>query len=237
MDSDGEDSPQDVPRLLSQCNDEGGRKVIFAKRAKRSESWIFRCCYQIYKLLYRLLTKQSVCMGNFSVVPRSCLRRIVVAPELWSHFAATVVSSKTPFSLIPTKRAKRVDGQSKMNFVSLVMHGLSSIAVFSDVLGVRLLMATLLLILGDGVGIACIAFLKFFTDLSIPGWASFVTGILLVILLQAVMFSVMFSFLVLNKRREATFVPSRDFTLYVDKCITISKGIADDVARIYRIGA
>ena len=38
MDSDGEDAPEDVPRLVARCEQEGRRKIVFAERTKRSES-------------------------------------------------------------------------------------------------------------------------------------------------------------------------------------------------------
>ena len=38
MDGDGEDAPADVPRLLARLREEGGRKIVFAERAKRSEA-------------------------------------------------------------------------------------------------------------------------------------------------------------------------------------------------------
>lgn len=237
MDSDGEDDPNDVPRLLQKCREESGRRVVFAQRAKRSECWAFRIFYQCYKSLYRILTSQSVSMGNFSVVPRDCLRRLVVAPELWSHYAAAVISSKTPYCTVPTKRAKRVDGESRMNFVGLVVHGLSAISVFSDIVGVRVLIATLILILGDLIGMLAIACLRLFTDLAIPGWASHVTGILLVILVQAVMFTVMFSFTILSGRKEATIVPARDYVHYLDHKTTLWENLQHGDARIFRLGA
>ena len=42
MDGDGEDAPQDVPRLLDQVRATDGRKIVFAERTKRSESVVFR---------------------------------------------------------------------------------------------------------------------------------------------------------------------------------------------------
>ena len=38
MDGDGEDAPEDVPRLLARLEAEGGRSIVFAERTRRSES-------------------------------------------------------------------------------------------------------------------------------------------------------------------------------------------------------
>src|SRR4051794_36498094 len=45
MDSDGEDAPGDVPRLLARCEEEAGRRIVFAERTRRSESWTFILFY------------------------------------------------------------------------------------------------------------------------------------------------------------------------------------------------
>ena len=47
MDSDGEDSPQDVPRLVRECLAHRGEKIVFAARTRRSEGWFFTFCYHI----------------------------------------------------------------------------------------------------------------------------------------------------------------------------------------------
>ncbi len=132
MDADGEDSPGDVPSLYRKFQEELGQKVIFAKRSKRSESLGFRVFYQIYKLTYRMLTGFDVNVGNFSIAPAIAVDRLVVVSELWSHYAAAVHKARILYATIDTKRDKRLDGESRMNFVALVIHGLSAISVFSQ---------------------------------------------------------------------------------------------------------
>ena len=138
MDCDGEDDPCDVLKLIDKYEEQLREKIVFAARTKRSESRGFQVCYALYKVLHKLLTGCSVYMGNFSIVPYSKLRSsLVISSELWSHYAASVISSRLPYCSIPTTRAKRVEGMSKMNLISLVIHGLSAISVFSEVVGVR----------------------------------------------------------------------------------------------------
>src|SRR4029450_11691335 len=45
MDCDGEDDPRDVPRLIRECLAHKEHKIIFARRARRSESLAFRFFY------------------------------------------------------------------------------------------------------------------------------------------------------------------------------------------------
>jgi hypothetical protein len=156
MDSDGEDDPDDVPRLVEKCRAEGMQKLIFAERGKRSEPLKFRAFYAIYKALFHLLTGQVYRVGNFSVVPRPCLASLVTVSEIWNHYAAAVFRSRQPHAFLPTRRAPRLTGRSKMNFTQLVVHGLSAISVYGESVGVRLVVLSTLMIVASFVGIVVV---------------------------------------------------------------------------------
>jgi glycosyltransferase involved in cell wall biosynthesis len=215
MDSDGEDAPEDVPRLLARYEAEGRRKIVFAERTKRSESLTFRAFYVLYRMAHRVLTGNWVRIGNFSVIPRERLSCLVATSELWNHYAAAAFTSRQPYATVPTRRARRLDGQSKMNFVKLVIHGLSAISVYSDAIGVRLLLATVGMIGLDLAALAMTVAARLTTDLAVPGWAITAFGVLLIILLQATMFLVVFSFMILAGRNAASFLPLRDYAYFV----------------------
>ena len=215
MDSDGEDAPEDVPRLVEKYEAEGRRKIVFAERTKRSESLVFRVFYILYRMVHRVLTGNWVRVGNFSVIPRERLSALVATSELWNHYAAAAFASRQPYATIPTQRARRLDGQSKMNFVKLVIHGLSAISVYSDAIGVRLLLATLAMIGLDLSALAVTLVVRLTTNLAIPGWTTTAFGVLLIILLQATMFLFVFSFMILAGRNAASFLPLRDYAYFV----------------------
>lgn len=215
MDGDGEDSPDDVPRLLDRLRESGGGSVVFAERRRRSESLTFRVCYATFRLLHRVLTGIPVRVGNFSVVPAPQLRRIVVVSELWNHYAAAVFKARVPRTTIPTERRKRLCGQPRMNFVGLVAHGLSALSVHAEAIGVRLL-----LLAGCGVGLlvaalGAVLMVRLFTPFAIPGWATSTAGLLLVVLLQAFAFVLVFVFLVLHARSQPVFIPLRDYRHFI----------------------
>jgi hypothetical protein len=215
MDSDGEDDPRDVPRLLQQCQAGQYQKIVFAERSKRSENWVFRVFYAVYQLLHRLLTGQRVRVGNFSVVPRPRLASLVAVAEIWNHYAAAVFKSRQPCCGIAARRATRLAGRSRMNFVSLVIHGLSAISVHADVVGVRLLIASLAGIVLAAAGLAAIVAIRLLTTLAIPGWATSAAGILAVVLLQLMLFSIVFCFMTLSNRQGTTVLPLRDYPYFV----------------------
>lgn len=198
MDGDGEDAPADVPRLIEAART--GSEVVFAERTRRAEGAVFRALYLCYRGAHRLLTGRGVRVGNFSIVPRAALHRLVAVSELWNHYAAAVFRSRIPYRTLPTSRRKRVAGKSHMNFVALVTHGLSAMAVQVDVIGVRLLVATLLCCLGVGFALACVLGIKLFAQLAIPGWASTVSMLLVVLMTQTALLALGFVFMTLQSR-------------------------------------
>jgi glycosyltransferase involved in cell wall biosynthesis len=217
MDGDGEDAPRDVPRLLSRYAELGGTRIIFAERTKRSESLVFRAFYGLFRTAFRILTGKAVRFGNFSVVPRSALHRLVAVSELWNHYAAAVVKSRLPYDSVPTSRGVRLRGRSRMNFVDLVIHGLSAISVESEVVGVRLLVVSVALIAASTIALGITLAIRLATSLAIPGWATTMVGSLLILMSQAVMLTLVFSFVTLGGRQGYPFLPCRDYHHYVGR--------------------
>ncbi len=214
MDGDGEDDPADVPRLLARWSAEGGGKVVFAERRRRSESWLFRVFYEVYCGLHYVLTGLRVRVGNFSVVPGTIVRRLVVCDELWNHYAAAVVKTRQPWTSVPTARAARIAGRSQMNFVSLVAHGLSAMSVYSETIGARVLTVTLALV--ALVGIAALGQLAArLLGWPWPAWMAFSLGGAALALAQVVTFGLVFVFVVLKGRQGSAFIPIRDYRPFV----------------------
>lgn len=211
MDGDGEDDPRDVPRLINMCNQKNYTKIVFAQRFQRSESCFFKLFYRIYKYLFKLLTAQHIEMGNFSIIPHKALQRVVVVSEIWSHYAAGVLKAKIPFVTLPCKRSTRIHGYSKMNFMSLVIHGLSAISIYGDTIGVKALVIAFLLML---IAVTSI-FIILLVRIAVPNWAPYVAGISLIIFLQFLIISFFFVFLVLNSRNNFAFLPYRDYHYFI----------------------
>ncbi|WP_044209921.1 glycosyltransferase [Coleofasciculus chthonoplastes] len=215
MDGDGEDDPVDVIRLIRKCEIEGYTKIVFARRSKRSESFIFKFFYLIYKGLYRLLTGQEIRVGNFSIIPRRILCRLVAVSEIWNHYAAGVSKAKVPYTDIYSRRSTRLYGKSQMNFVQLVTHGLSAISVYGDIVGVRLLVTSCLLICLSFLSILTVIGIRLLTKLAIPGWSSYLVGLFFIIFIQGFMLSLVFIFVVLMGRNNIGFIPKRDYHYFV----------------------
>jgi glycosyltransferase involved in cell wall biosynthesis len=221
MDGDGEDRPEDVPRLLDELEKNGSRSLVFAERLRRSEGPLFVTMYALYRWLHRLLTGERVRFGNFSTIPALLLGRLVAMSDLWNHYAAAVIKSRIPYATIVTTRGLRYSGATKMNYIALVTHGLSAMSVFGDWIGVRLLAAT--------VGAAAIVLAAIVTSLLLAWtagtwapWMPYVLGFLVLLLAQTLAVSLAFVFIILSGRDSSAFIPLRDYVYFVARVEKVS---------------
>jgi len=222
MDSDGEDSPADLPALIKEYHNHNN-KIIVARRTKRSEGSLFQFGYLIYRSVFRLLTGKRIQFGNFCIMPLDLSARLVCYDTLWSHLAATILRSKLPVVMIPISRGQRYTGKTKMNMVSLVLHGLSAVAVYSDVVFLRTLFASLMLSILTVAGISIVTVIRLYTDLAIPGWASTMVGSLTIIFIQSLVVSVLVLFIILANRTQRTFIPAKHYSDFVHDLEVIYK--------------
>jgi hypothetical protein len=84
-------------------------------------------------------------------------------------------------------------------------------AVFGDRIGVRLLLVVALGMVIASAGLIAVISIRLFTNLAIPGWATYVTGILLVMLIQMLLVVLAFAFVILAARDTASIIPTRDY--------------------------
>ena len=171
--------------------------------------------------MHLVLTGIRVRVGNFSILPAEYLNTLVAMPEMWNHYAAAVSRSGLPFAMIPISRGKRIAGTSTMNFTALVAHGLSAISVFGDIVGVRLLIGCAAGSLLAALGIVLAILIRFFTNQAIPGWATYVTGTFVIIMIQFITIASSFTFFMLSARANLGFVPLRDYLLFVEEVVDI----------------
>jgi len=214
MDGDGEDKASDIAALLSNAKEQKD-KIIFGTRKKRYEGFWFRLFYILYKNIYRLLTGKKISFGNFCAIPFSKVNNLVFVSDIWNHFSGGIIRSKLSYTSIDIDRGTRYHGKSKMNFFSLVIHGLSAIAVYTDVLAVRILFSTFGLISLSLFGILIVTGIRFFTPFAIPGWASFVVLSFLILIFQAFLISLLLLFNVLNYRTQRHFIPALEYKNFI----------------------
>jgi polyisoprenyl-phosphate glycosyltransferase len=214
MDADGEDRPADIPQLVAKAREQPGC-IVYARRGRRPGLLAFRAWYECYKLIFRLLTGHTLNFGNFCLIPDERVGALVNNPSIWNNLASTLRRARLPLVGVPIDRGVRYAGRSKMSFVSLVMHGLSAMAVYGDIVMVRLLLGALTVGAVTICGIGWVLFEKLFTTTAIPGWATSAVGILTVILVQALMLLTIAVFNVMGARSLSAVIPNIDAPKYI----------------------
>lgn len=214
MDADGEDRPEDIPRLLAMAM-KAPAHIVCASRAKRSESFAFKSLYIAYKAMFRILAGAPIDFGNFCYIPHAALHGLSYSPSLWNHLAATLVRSRLPLVRVAAERGHRYVGRSRLNLDTLVAHGLSAISVYSDIVLVRIMMGMLGISVLTVVGIIIVTTIRLFTELAIPGWASSVFGSLSMVFLQSLILAVISAFLLLSARSSKPVIPMIDAPQFI----------------------
>ena len=222
MDCDGEDRPESIRELLC-ASQVAPDSIVVAKRSKRIEGVIFSFFYSVYKFLFKALSGKVIEFGNFCLLPVRHIDRIAHMTDLWNHFAATLIKSGLPLIGVPIPRGKRYAGRSSMRLTTLIIHGLSAIAVFSEFFFVRLLFFSLLFSALPILLAIVVFFLKVFTNTAIPGWATTVFGFVSVILLQIMTVCIASLFTQLNGRSSKAFCPAIDASSFICSVLIIDR--------------
>lgn len=160
MDSDGEDQPADVPRLVAAMTDRTA--LVVAERTERSESWSFRVMYVCFRVLFRLVTGTAVRSGNFAAQRGQSLVTTIGHPSFDLCYSSTLLTLRRPMAKVPCARGQRFAGQSRMNRHALIAHGIRMMLPFSERIAVRSLVAagvsfvalvtTIVLVVTGGLG-------------------------------------------------------------------------------------
>jgi len=182
MDSDGEDMPATIISLLEQLKADDVDLVV-AQRKSRVETFRFKAFYAVYKLFFSMMTGRSISFGNFMALKAASVKRLVAMQELSIHVAGAVLASKLRTAVCPLDRGERYAGQSKMNFVGLVLHGFKGLMVFAEDVLVRVGIACAVIAAFSVMGAVAAIILKLL-GFSTPGWFSVALGILVLMLLQ-----------------------------------------------------
>jgi len=174
LDSDGEDRPEDVPRLIAAVARTPTRQapLALALRTKRQESTSFRILYLFYRILFRALTGTAIHSGNFAAYRGWFARHVLVHPHFDLCYSSTLVSLGIPVEYVRCERGKRYAGRSHMTNSKLLMHGFRMLMPFVEQIAVRALIAfSALFATGVVLSVVVIA-IRLFTDAAIPGWAT-----------------------------------------------------------------
>ena len=146
MDGDGEDRPEEIKELINQIENSNNQPIV-GERIKRSESLIFKICYQLHKLITLTFTGKSIKFGNFTCLPKSTVKKLINDKATWNSFSGSLTKVENNLISIPSSRGTRYFGPSKMSFYNLIKHSLSIISVFRKTFLIRSALFIILYIL------------------------------------------------------------------------------------------
>ena len=194
MDSDGEDNPIYLEELL-QLASEKKTHAIVAQRKTREASLVFKICYLFFRIIFALFIGRKIDFGNYMILPKKIVSKIILGSELLQSLPATLLLSKSPIFRLPTKRLKRLSGDSKMSFTALVKLGITHISVFGDTVFTRIFILSLSVFCLTGALIIYEIIIKFFSDSAPAGWASSFIAPLALVSINLLILSLMAAFL------------------------------------------
>lgn len=224
MDGDGEDRPADIRKLLAEL-ERGGCEIVVAQRRKREESGWFKLFYYMYRAVFRLLTGHQINFGNFSAMTSEAAKRLVYMEDLWMHLPGAIIMSRLPMRSVLIDRGNRYFGDSKMNLVSLITHGLRSVAVFIESVLTRIILFCAI-VAGTSLILMLAAMVNKILGFATPGWLTIVVGALLGVLIQTATISLVAILLAINTRNKAGLMPIKIAGNYIDE--VASFGLANE---------
>jgi hypothetical protein len=186
LDADGEDRPEDMPRLLAALKGPQGleEKVVLALRTKRRESLLFKLGYRAFRLLFRALTGTTVRSGNFAAIPGSLAKRVLLHPVFDLSYSSAMLALDLPIEYVPCERGQRYQGRSRMTYGRLALHALRMMMPFTDRIAIRAL-AVFVVSLVFGLLLAAAVLVVKLLGGGIPGWATFTALAALIVSLVA----------------------------------------------------
>lgn len=206
MDSDGEDKPHDIIRLLDECN-KNESNIVFAKRKKRKENFIFRIMHFIYKKVFKILIGKELDFGNFSCMTKNNLNKIVNINNLQTHYAASILRSKIPFSKIDCEKGFRIEGSSKLSFWKHFAHALMSLSVFVDLIAIKFFFISFLGIILSIISAFIIFLMKIYYSQMLLGLTSDILLSLAIILIVLFLVS-LFSLIIFLNNKNLSYTSS-----------------------------
>ena len=128
MDSDGEDDPVEVPKMMSLAM-KNSNYVITSNRKSRKETRIIIFLYHLHLLLTFLFTLKWISFGNFTCFHKKNLSRLFIDNSSFCAHSSAIMKNCS-IKRIYAKRKKRYFDKSKLGLASLIEHSLRVNAVF-----------------------------------------------------------------------------------------------------------
>jgi len=130
MDSDGEDNPIEISRMLSLAS-KNSDSVITSNRKSRSEPIIVKVLYKIHLFLTFLFSLKWISFGNFTTFNSINLKNILNDNSSWLAYSSSIIKN-CKIKRLYAKREKRYFDKSKIGLLKLIEHSIRVNSVFSN---------------------------------------------------------------------------------------------------------
>ena len=133
IDSDGEDDPKHITKLINLAQ-KNPNSIISANRLKRKENIFFRLFYKLHLLITFLFTGRYINFGNYCSFNSLNLKKLLSNANLWLACSAGIIKNCDSIKSYYANRKKRYFDTSKASLSWIFKHSLNIISVFkSDV--------------------------------------------------------------------------------------------------------
>lgn len=175
MDSDGEDSPNDIQKLIVKYKK---GTVVVAKRRGFSRSLRFNLWRTIFITVMKFTTSKMVNFGNFSLFDFEVSQKLFKSRDLRISYVGTVLAAGVQIIKVPIKRGERYIGKSVSGRFGQIQFGFRIMSCFIDLVLTRILQLCFMFLIANLIGVVTIIYLKLASEAVIPGWASLILVIL-----------------------------------------------------------
>lgn len=188
LDADGEDRPEDVPRLLSRLvdPDSSPSELVIARRQERRHARIwFRLLYPFFQIAFRVLTGTWIQSGNFAAFRGLTTRTLLLHPSFDTCYSSSLIALDSPKEFVGCDRGARYAGESKMGYSKLALHGMRMLMPFTERIVRRALVLFLILLAVTSALAVAVLVARILTGNATPGWAFYsLLGLGFVVLLS-----------------------------------------------------
>ena len=191
LDADMQDDPSVVGRMVEQS--QKGYHIVFAQRASRLDSWFYVTCTKIFYAIMRLGTKVKFPpnVSDFHIITEKVRQSFLQMQESVRYTRGLVFYTGYSSIGVSYDRPDRNAGESKFNFMKLVVFMLDAVTSFTT-LPVHLIgvIGMVFSIFSFIFGLFYVA-ISVFTKSAIPGWASMMSASLFLGSVQIMMTAVL----------------------------------------------
>ena len=131
LDSDGEDNPKQIKKLINLA-EKNPNSIISANRLKRKENIFFKLLYKLHLLITFLFTGKYINFGNYCSFNSLNLKKLLSNANLWLACSAGMIKNCDSIKPYYANRKKRYFDSSKVKFSFLFKHSLNIISVFKS---------------------------------------------------------------------------------------------------------